>query len=439
MKQLNYILFVLLLLTSGKLIGQQKLSFQEIDRQTLAYYYDAQWDSIIELSKAAKICNIDYYYLNYRVAVAYFYKTNYFTSAHYFDKALEQNKGALKDPYFKEMYYLTLIYSMQNNAAYQLLGVLDTLADLTKINYLGKVYALGMYGWAADLMDQDLLRLNPDMEYGQTDYQQSIQLLNFGATIMLSHTTELDIRYTNAQIGMISAVENDNIFHMRNYQVTQNAINIKPRFYFNRNASLDVALGLSSINGRPYGWIDSNAMHLGYNSLSEKSFLVGLEYSYLKNKTRWGINGAFSTYSFARQIQLGASLEWFPLGNYNLYTFSQATAFSPEPAVIRPVFYQKIGFKIMSKLWLEVNGTYGDVQNLTFVRNNFSYEIPDHSYGIIGAQFIGIISPRVSIFVGAQHWWRYAIKKEFDKDNNETIQHIDYQQHNITGGLQWKF
>ncbi len=427
------------MLASISLKAQNKLSYQEVERQTLAYYYNAQWDSIIMKGEAAIDNNIDYYYLNYRLAVAYFFKENYFTSTYYFDRAIKQNKGAMKDSYFKELYYRALLYTKQNATAFRITGALDPLDDLTEINYRGELDISAFYGSTPELIQQEDLRMDEDYVFSQTSYQQAISFINIGSIFMINEFIELDVRYSNAQIDMITAVENRDIFHIRNFELKQNTFYVKPRFNFNRKQRLDFLAAVSSSSGRPYGQIDSNELNVNYYNYKSTSFVFGLDYSYLNNKTRLGFNASFSTFGFKQQLQVGASLEWFPLGTYDLYSLTQINAFSSEPGDIRPVIRQKIGAKITSRLWIEVLGIYGDVQNVTMVSDNFSYEIPNHTYGIASAQLIGVVSPRVNIFVGVQYWWKYTEQKQDDREHQETITIIDYQQFNIIGGLQWKF
>lgn len=52
--------------------AQSNLSSTQIDSLTYQQYLNKDYESLIETSKAARRQNIDFYYLNYRTAIAYY-------------------------------------------------------------------------------------------------------------------------------------------------------------------------------------------------------------------------------------------------------------------------------------------------------------------------------------------------------------------------------
>jgi len=436
-------LFVIILLSVlgvSAAFAQKDLNSKFVESKTLSYYYASNWDSLITLGEMAESQGIDYYYLNYRIALAYYFRNNFFTASHYFNKAYNQNKTALLDSYFKEKYFRSLIYSKQNTAAHKLLDVVDTLSTLIDLKYKGNLYFTDLYGNANPLINEKKLRGNNNNILSQTNYLETINIFGLAYSGLAGENLWIDFGYSYAKLQMIAAVENQEVFQIRSYSVHQNAINIKPTFWLNRTNSIALAGGFSAVSGQPYGVVDSTDMSFGYSNLEEKSFMGGIQYEHIYKNLTWGLSGAISNFEYGeRQLQAGVSLNWFPKGNLDLYTNTQAHIFSNAPGSFRPIIYQKLGFKVSRSLWFEATGIYGDVKDFTLLSNNFSYEIPTHTHGIAGGKFIFVINENINLILEAQYLWKFTRQEELNLDKQEYIQVINYQQTNFLGGLQWKF
>lgn len=435
-----FVIIILSVFGISASFAQKNLDSKFVESKTLSYYYAAKWDSLIILGEKAEKQGIDYYYLNYRIAVAYYFNNNFFTASHYFNKAYKQNKNAFLDSYFKEKYFRSLIYSKQNVTANKILEVADTLADLVDIKFKGNLFLFGLSGNASPIIDEHKLRGKFYSRLSQTNYLQTIGLLGISYDGTIGENVSMALGYNYAKLSLIAAVENPFVFQIREFTVNQNAINIKPTYWFNRTNSISIAGGFSSVSGQSYGVVDSLEMSFGYRDFSSRSFMGGIEYKHIYKNINWGLSGAISTFEYQElQMQAGITFNWFPKGNLDFYTSTQAHIFSPSPASLRPIVFQKIGFKASRNLWVEAFGIYGDVKDFTLLSNNFSYEIPNHTYGIASAKIIYVINEKFNLFLGAQYLWKYSEKKELDFNNIEQTQIINYQQTNILGGLQWKF
>ncbi len=427
------------LLGASASFAQENLNSQLIESKTLNYYYNSNWDSLIVIGERAQKHGVDYYYLNYRLALAHFFKNNFFTASYYFNKAYKQNKSAFLDAYFKEKYFLSLVYSKQNVTANSLLEAGDTLMDMYDLKYKGSLYIAGVVGIARPIIAQAKLRNSDNSFLSETYYQQSLGLANIIYDGIIAKNVSVDFAYSYAQLQMVAALENNSTFNIRDFVMQQNTLNVKPKYWLNRTNSFSLALGFSSIAGKPYGVLDSSTS-FDYYTLSQNSFMLGAEYYHLYKNISMGLNAAYSNFGFEeQQMQAGVSFSWFLKGNLDLYSNTQAHIFSDSPGSFRPIIYQKIGFKARKNLWIEASGIYGDVKNFTLLSNNFTYEIPNHTYGIASAKAIYILNKNFNLFFGAQYWWKYTEKKESSFDNTEHIQIINYQQINFIGGLQWKF
>lgn len=434
------LIIVLSVLGVSYCYAQKDLNSQVVESKTLSYYYASNWDSLIVLGEKAEKQGIDYYYLNYRIALAYYFTNNFFTASHYFNKAYKQNKTSILDSYFKEKYFRSLIYSKQNSAAHKLLEVVDTFSNLDDVKFKGNFYIYDLYGNANPLISEKKLQSNNNIKLSETNYLETINITGITYNGLAGENMSIDFGYSYAKLQLIAAGENRQVFQIRTFSIHQNAINIKPTFWFNRTNSIGFAGGFSAISGQQYRVVDSADMSFGYLDLKEKSFMGGIQYTHIYKNITWGVSGAISNFEYnERQLQAGVSLNWFPKGNLDLYTNTQAHIFSNAPGSFRPIIYQKLGFKVNKSLWVEATGIYGDVKDFTLLSNDFSYEIPTHTYGIADAKFIFVLNKNINLFLEAQYLWKYTQQKELDFYNKEYIQLINYQQINILGGLQWKF
>lgn len=108
--------------------GQELNSFQKIDSLSFYQYSHAQWDNLIETNHQAEKNNIDYFYLNLRVGIAYFNKKMFSRAEKYLSKANQQNSADETTKYY--LYYAAL----ETNNYFQMSKIhQDVFGDSTKI------------------------------------------------------------------------------------------------------------------------------------------------------------------------------------------------------------------------------------------------------------------------------------------------------------------
>ena len=57
--------------------SQDVLDFNTVNTKTYDYYFQGNWDSLIDIGEKALKSDIDYFYLRIRLGIAYYAKTNY--------------------------------------------------------------------------------------------------------------------------------------------------------------------------------------------------------------------------------------------------------------------------------------------------------------------------------------------------------------------------
>ncbi len=432
------IIILIVLLTFGlQSFAQQSNNFKELDKRMLEFYYMQQWDSLINEGKIATKLGYDYFYLNYRMAVAHFYKEQYLLANHYFQKALKFNPAVIKDLYFKELYYRSLTYTLQNNAALSLLEPDDSLKTLfpNRAN-LSFTY---LHGGVDKLIPEKQLRAGNNQNTSFTSYQQSINLFDLGTTVAVTPFFGFRLNLAYANLDLISAIENLEVFNIRNFSVNQVALNFNPAFYLSKKHELRAAVGYSQIKGNPFVFVDSTLSEMGFKDFSQTSYMGGLDYSIRMKKIKWGLQAVYSNFGLDEQWIAGTSLDFYPRGNLDFYSFTRLNAFSPRVAQWQMVLQQKIGFKVNDRLWFEGDLIFGDVQNFSMISDNFTFELPYHTKFKLGLQFIYMLNKRISILAAAQFWSNYTEQNLTSINLIEQVTILKYSQTNLTTSVIWKF
>ena len=98
----TYIFIILVFSTTTGLFAQNKLNFKAVNDKTYSLFLEKNWDQLIELGTTSLNQGLDFYYLYYRLGIAYFHKKNYIKAIEHFDNALVFNDS---DPYLLEYKY----------------------------------------------------------------------------------------------------------------------------------------------------------------------------------------------------------------------------------------------------------------------------------------------------------------------------------------------
>lgn len=448
MNKLIKSLLFLLFTSSIAIPAFSQEDYKELNAKSLKCYNNAEWDSVIYYGKIAEKNDIDYYYLSYRLAVANFYTTNYFTATHYFDKAIKQNESAMSDLVFIDLYYRALLYTKQYCLVDDIFTNTDSIDQVLNIKHRGSFFVTYNNGNIPKPIDVEKLRMDEGGTYMQANYQQTINTISLGGHFNASGIIELDYSYSYSSIGMVAASENTYFFNLKNYNLYQHVVNIKPRFHFTPKSSLDFAFGFHKVNGQPYGILDST-LEMGNYNYNSTNLMLGFNYNYRYKNIVMGANAVYSNFLDTKNLQFGTHLTWFPKGNMNLYSITELSVFKDRENRARPIIYQKIGGRILSKIWLEGYVFLGNVQNFTQINNNYSFEISYKTRAILGGKFIYVHNNKLNLYFGPQLYisttpkYQDAISENKNGNNNNSNNSdntiINYSQFNIAGGIQWKF
>jgi len=428
------LLFLLLLFIALSVQAQQDLSFKQIDENTLTFYNQSKWDSLINLGRQAEKQGVNYYYLNYRMGVAYFYKNNFFQAQYYLQKALKQNKTAWNDPFFRELLHLCFVYTKRSDLAQD--AKLPSNSKILDPMQKGSIIVVGGYG-ASFGFSKEKQKSKPTI--ASYEYrQESVIYYGFAANYQFNSLFGIGVSYSRLNFDMIGNFSEYDSSFSSNYNIYQDNIAFQPIFTLGTNWQLNPVFGLSFSKGTSYGLLDTITREYGKFSVDEKDILAGVNiYRYIRN-VKLGINAGFSNFSNKKQIQVGANIVYFPFGNLNLYSYT-AASLKVDSGVKSVVFQERIGFRTLPKLWVELEGIFGNMKNYSDFSLGYGYNIPDDMNLLLSGKLIFVKSTNINFYLEGTFARKYTYSNFTDVFNQKFRTKIDYNQWNISGGLIWNF
>lgn len=436
--------------------SQTSKEIELVDIKTYQYYLDKNWDLLITDGNKAIEKGLDFYYLRYRLGIAYYMKHNYIKALIHFEKA-ESLYG--EDPILNEYIYYSR-YFMNRKAEADLIAesYTEEIKSKLPIENTFVSYINFESGYLLSKTEtQNLLGQNGF--YGQEEQLNNLQYYHFGMglnptlgfKLYLGGSSLLINKTKRAEFSLdqgmtIRENKQDYLIHQNEFYssgtVQGKAIKIIPAFhfikvnydlpYFELNASFDdylIATTPISLN-----------QYVG-------SLLLSGNFSYFN----YDIYASYSNLNYANQLQFGANLYYFPFGNLNFYSKTGVKLFSEsdENGMLqlsnknsRLIFNQLFGFKISPKLWGETSITYGDLQNTNEGNAFVVYNLIDNIKLKADINLIFTLSKNLGFSVRYQIQQRtnnYLVYSDISiTDNYENIDYT-YFTNNIIGGLTWKF
>jgi len=152
---------------------------------------------------------------------------------------------------------------------------------------------------------------------------------------------------------------------------------------------------------------------------------------------RLGLMSSYSNLNGKNQLQLGGEFVWFPHGNLNLYSISRlVVAF--EDGKKRPVLEEKVGSRVRENLWVEGCFSLGNMVNYTETNAFVVHNSGDKINFRAGANLILSLSAKIKLsfryqyFAESTYWYRLF------NDGIISNTTINYQNHQLIGGVKWK-
>ena len=431
--------------------AQEQMNFNEINTETYRLFLAGEWDSVIVVGKKALKQDIDYYYLRLRMGIALYNQTKYRQSEKHFQHALEFNQA---DPLALEYLYYAMLFSGQaeqaNMVREEFRGKLALRLPPVKGQAVDQFGVEFLYNKALNdeiLSDPDALfaDLPPGVQYITRDFfNTSISLGN-----SITPGIRLDHKFTYLSKNNFYYY-NDGLYrlqldpqHVKQYQyyispsfTSHSGFTFMPMFHLiSVHYQTPIYFSQGMQGGSPrvaWGYSDNTDLVSGLNVLKTAGSLdlnLGAWYAKLNN---------------LQQVQNRLGLTWYPRGNLNFYLGAYLNSqyeMTDSTGLLRIIPEIHAGFSIAQKVWLDLNGAFGDMtnyleQNGSIVFNSFSDVIQKK----VGLTFSLPISEKGSMLYLGGRWTAHQSNfYPLYPANNEPSNSITYNAISIYGGVSWKF
>jgi tetratricopeptide (TPR) repeat protein len=441
-KIITIVLFSLALKLSGQVTG----SFKYADSLTYNLYTEKCWNALIVEGNRYLRDGLDYYYMRMRIGIAYYEKHNYVKSANHFRKALEFNEN---DQIALEYLFYSYSLSGRTPLSWALLSSFypqnwERIIKESKI----KKNSMTIESFFSDAKTDEILS-DPDSWFSNPGAGSQIATKYFiNNELYATHVIGKNVGYFHSLTNLVK------VNYLHYYDGTKEADlfpqTLKQNQYYG-------SLNIFSRNG----WLFSPSLHLltagypiitnsttGMNSsvttvdVRSNGFHTGVAVTKSMGYLAIGTEAGFSNLNYMKRLQGTASILVYPFGNSDIY-------FGGKIATVQELQNNSItgivkgftaGFTIARKVWFELSGLSGDINNYTDKNGLYIYTSADILKSkLSGRIIIPFTKAGLSIYLGGG---TSSYSSEFiplDGTISNFTNTLNYNNINFSGGITWNF
>ena len=435
-------IFALIFIVTGShLSAQEKLDFKTADSLTYHFYETGNWQKLIETGKSAIQQGQNYYFLRMRIGIAYYMLGHYRAAAVHFEKALE-------------------FYSNDNMALSYLQQCYELGGMNTEAAYLNKRFPVALEGSAkSKLFFRDLFLLSgvslsgndnnmQDLDiagtagiYGEANLSGNMIINHAGANISPRPDLFWYVGYSNIRLDKHQRIVGSGIDTINNkYTLRQNQLYVSFPIRAAKGWQIIPAMNLISIS--------DHAILMSYDTLaqeysSQTGTAIPLNYVFalkvMKDMPYLSLGSSFgySRLNFNDQLQLSFDFNVFPFANLNLYSFSRI-ATNYENGQIHNHFKQTLGGRITDWLWLQGSYHGGEMRNAHDENGLLVFNTTGLINSRSSATIYFLIGNKITFRVEYSFIQQQDEYLEYTDYNNYTLNPLQYNNHQILGGIKWK-
>ncbi len=443
MRKIIFILFIIFMF-SRLLHGQEPETSWNPEKKTFELYSQKNWKELIYWSKKAIKEGHDYFYMRMRLAIALYETHNYQRALIHFKKAYEFNS---KDPYLLEYLYYANLFSGRRKAALDITGKFpSSLKNKIAKGQIPKfkIAELGLQTVFSDLQtSENLISGIPRDEFGSQLFLNNFTKINLAFNHNISRRFSMFYQYSLLiENRFFFYQDNSTAYYLPNQKLYESQIYLSGNIYlggdFNLYTSVNYLPGKApetfSGRGQPYFY----APGFKYNDFTGNLAVVK-DFSYFS----MGLSATYSHLQLNNYTQEGIFIQLYPLGNLNLYLTG---AYQIKQQLVNGQisengsFYEyKLGFKIFKPLWLELEGTSGDLLYASTRSGSLVYNNPNRVNNTFGGTFL-INLNKNNLWLTLSYYYADITSRFYSEGNLPTdINTINYNIHSIFGGLSWNF
>ncbi|MES2591393.1 MAG: hypothetical protein V4608_05880 [Bacteroidota bacterium] len=421
--------------------ASQQVSNSAIVEQTTAeLFVSKNWQKLIKYGEQAIKDGYNYYYLQLRVGIACYEQKKFMRAIGHFEKALQFNSS---DPLALEYLYYSYLFSGRSTQA-RALAATFPYSLKEKIKYPKNKFIKGIYtegGIASSNLDETYRAIDidgPFNKYGETTITKNMRYFHIGVNHELSSIMSVYHGYNNINIDQLRKIRINNKDTFDSFKLTQHDYYINTVLQF-KHFAFSPALHLINVS---FAKLNSQ-----YNENTYKYFFSKKDTSFINYAASFSLSKNCGIYTYTltpgysqlnglTQIQTGLSIAYFPLGVPDYYGTS-SLIYLNENNTNRLILSQKIGLKLIPKLWMEAGITYGNLQNYSennaFVVFNTGDKIK-YKYGV---SLTSPLSKHLELSIRYDCFNR--INTYYLINNVQTLEsrYVSYKTQAIIGGIKW--
>ncbi len=379
----------------------QKTGFVYYDSLTYRQYINKEYTPLLKTGKKALHAGIDYYYLRMRMGIAAYQQKKYRLAAVHFKNALQYNDNDL----VREYLYYSALWGGEPLLAQETEKGMS--AALKKKLPTGNSKLLGTEVSLAYLTRNK--KIPDDFSIPQQEGYQIIPQQFFDASITLQHKVGTKTQMTH----MLTYLNKQNA----EYFYKDNKTYYEPSFNTNQfQYYLGTFLGLGHawslhLNGQvsfftqpAYAEVRGRMGSSSYVKTTVWQTDYVLAASLVKNYPRFSLEAGLAAIHIQNRVawQPSGIFRLFPFANLDFYTVSR---FSYLVRNDYGTFFQqqKIGGKILGKLWMEGSYFSGNVSGFTLDNSMLLFNGPEEINRMAGIRFIYLTGSKTKINLGYQY------------------------------------
>ncbi|MBK7133793.1 MAG: hypothetical protein IPH69_13505 [Bacteroidales bacterium] len=393
MRQKNrYLTFALImLLTPSALIGQKEHDYHYYDSVTYSLYLSGKWNELIGLGNEAISKGIDYKYLRQRVGYARFASGDYYKSRSDFEKALAFDSY---DQFTLEYLYYSNLYTGREKYS----GTIEKRLSSEFMEALGIKTSSAI----------ESIEMEYNFKFAGTSYRSHPQYYRVGVGSKISPRLSLFqsfSKYTQQAELQLSG--------------TDETIYVRQLEYY---SLLNILISRKLIVRGGYHYLHNSSVS---SALNGNLFMVSLAPDL--NRISLELSGSALRMASESIFQAGLQAGYVFPGKSGFYLTSNVSGlFQAQSNNL--IFSQKAGFRMLKKVWLEGNASFGRMLNYNEFNGLYVYNSIDPLTMKTGISGYIPVGKRISLW--ANYSWE---RKEFYENSS-----FHYNQFSYLGGIRWK-
>jgi tetratricopeptide (TPR) repeat protein len=436
---LAYTFFIVMALFLLHPVHAEKTLAENYETLTYRLYTQQKWDSLIIVGEKAIAEGYDYYYMRARIGIAAFELQKYARAVQHLKAALVFNNS---EPYIAELVFHSYAYSGREDEARAYLGSLpsETAKSIGVAMLRPSVYLETGPSLSNHIRKFDDERQRGNGLYSETYLNKNAYYFLAGSVIPVGYRWSVNLAWSGMDFNKRRRVDITYFDSLSgDYKVNQSEGYLSTSFLLGNRIKISPAIRISKVSyDNPLTSDDAYVQELIGPSEATAYYDVayGGELSFLA--PYWSVTAGFwalkvDTMDFS---QATASFYFRPLGNLNLYTYSNLT-YKHNGFEGSLIYHQMAGGKICNKLWAEAFYTHGDLTGTGENNLQVFYNAFDKVKNRYGLRLIYTLNDHLRFSLRGQVFTREGTELYYDETGIGRIYSFNYQTLSITGGASW--